>query len=46
MYTEIAFIDSLAKAERSKIQLDSVARIGKVAEGMEGKRVIDICLEF
>ena len=46
LYSEIAFIDSLASIEKSRIKADSVARIGKVAEGMEGKRVVDICLEF
>lgn len=46
MYSEINTIDSLARNERSRILADSAARIGRVAEGMEGKRVMEICLDL
>ncbi|AKD04855.1 hypothetical protein PKOR_19305 [Pontibacter korlensis] len=46
LYSEVALIDILAKVERDKILLDSASRVGRVAEGMEGKRVMDICLKF
>jgi len=38
------FIDSLAKNTASKIKLDSIYAIGKIAEGLQGKKVFSTCL--
>lgn len=45
LFMEMNVIDSLAKAEIIKLQLDSFNRAGRVAEGMDGKRTIIHCLE-
>ncbi len=37
-------IDSIAKITAKKIKLDSVNSIGKIAEGVQGKKVFSTCL--
>ncbi|WP_181308982.1 hypothetical protein [Rufibacter sp. XAAS-G3-1] len=46
LYGEGKIIDSIAKSASNKIRLDSIDRDGRVAEGMDGKRIMDICLEL
>ncbi|GHA61239.1 hypothetical protein GCM10007389_12060 [Pontibacter akesuensis] len=46
LYTEGDVIKNLIQVEQGKITRDSIDRIGRVAEGMEGKRVVEICMEF
>ena len=38
-------IDSLTNADNQKLKLDSIARIGRVAEGAEGKHILGLILE-
>ena len=44
MYSHYAVIDSLGKIEAIKIKQDSVSRIGRVAEGMDGKVILFHCI--
>jgi hypothetical protein len=46
LYGVAGVIDSLGLIESKKIKADSTDRSGRVAEGMEGRRVIGKCLEF
>ena len=46
MIMQMDVIDSIARIEVNKVKLDSVNRAGQVAEGMDGKRIIDHCLEL
>ncbi|WP_144266373.1 hypothetical protein [Pontibacter ummariensis] len=46
LYSEAQTISNLAKLEGDKIRIDSIRRVGRVAEGMEGKRAIEMCLKF
>ncbi|WEK17794.1 MAG: hypothetical protein P0Y49_13400 [Candidatus Pedobacter colombiensis] len=43
MYSD-HIIDSIAKSTNVKMVSDSIASIGKVAEGSEGKHIISTCL--
>lgn len=42
---DLRFIDSLVYADNEKMKADSAARIGRVAEGAEGKHVFSFIVE-
>lgn len=46
LYGEQVYIDSLARLESARIVQDAASRAGRVAEGMEGKKVVATCLQF
>lgn len=42
---DLRFIDSLVYADHEKMKADSAARIGRVAEGAEGKHVFSFIID-